>query len=282
MWFSEKALVFVDTRSAAIAVYRENPFGRHLLRFGSQRFASRAKQGGLFADVLADSREAVKGLVRDLAAPPSDATLLLPIGASFPSVVDLAGLRNAQGPGLDEEALVRFRLAPLLPYPIAQAEVRAEASNSIQGGSVIAQGILRSTIAEGERVMGEIGFQRIRVTSALSAALRGLTPKAGVVDLIFGDSACAVAVRDAKGAIAAIHLRLLVEGDERGARSIDEAVRAAPEGREIRVLGEDVASLTPPAGWSVAQPSFNSAPGPGGADPRQFPFLSVFHEGDGR
>ena len=58
MWFSEKALVFVDTRSAALAVYREGFSGPRLERFGSERFASRASGGDLFSDVLAlSSRE---------------------------------------------------------------------------------------------------------------------------------------------------------------------------------------------------------------------------------
>ena len=281
MWFSEKALVFVDTRSAALAVYREGLSGPRLLRFASQRFGSRAKPAALFSDVLADSRDAVLSLARDLKAPMRDATLLLPIGASFPSVVDVSGLRKAQGPDLDEEALVRFRLAPLLPFPISQAEVRAETARAVPGGAVLAQAILKSTIEEGEKVMGALGFDRVQVTSALSAALRGLDPRPLVVDLVFGDSACAIAVRDARGAIGAIHLRLLVEGDDRGARSIDEAQRSAPESREIRVLGEDVANLRAPL-ETLVRPGFNGTPGPGAADPRQFPFLAVFHQGGGR
>ena len=35
-WFSEKALVFVDTRSAALAVYREGLSGPRLERFASE------------------------------------------------------------------------------------------------------------------------------------------------------------------------------------------------------------------------------------------------------
>ncbi len=277
MWFSEKALVFVDTRSAALAVYREGLSGPRLERFASERFASRASGGDLFKDVLADSKDAVARLSRDLKAPSRDATLLLPLGSSFPSIVDVSALRKTQSTEVEEADLVRFRLAPLLPFPIALSEVRSEPSSSLRGGAVLAQAVLKTTIAEGETMMASLGFGRPRVTSSLSAALRGLPPQPGVVDLIFGDSACAIVVRDALGSMDAIHLRLLVPGDDRGQRSIDEALRAASEVSRIRVLGEDAASLRGKVEKVVIQPAFD-APGPGAgpADPQRFPFLSVF------
>lgn len=278
MWFSEKALVSVDTRSAALAVYREGLSGPRLERFASERFSSRARGGDLFADVLPDSRDAVSRLVRELKAPSRDATLLLPLGACFPSIVDVSALRKAQAPEVEEEDLVRFRLAPLLPFPIALAEVRSERSPSVRGGAVLAQAAPRTMIAEGERVMASLGFGRPRVTSSLSAALRGLPPKPGAVDLIFGDSACAIVLRDASGLMDAIHLRLLIEGDDRGRRSIDEALRAASTVAEIRVLGEDAHSLGGQARGAVVQAAFDAPAVEGGADPQRFPFLSVFHE----
>ena len=278
MWFSEKALVSVDTRSAALAVYREGFSGPRLERFGSERFASRSSGGDLFSDVLADSRDAVLRLARDLKAPLKDATLLLPLGASFPSIVDVSALRKTRAPEVEEAEMVRFRLAPLLPFPIALAEVRYERSASVRSGAVLAQAVLRTTIEAGERAMTSLGFSRPRVTSSLSAALRGLPPRPGPVDLIFGDSACAIAVRDALGVMDAIHLRRLVLGDDRGRRSIDEALRAASEVSQIRVLGEDAASLRSEAGEVVVQAAFDDDALQGAADPQRFPFLSVFHE----
>ncbi|MEO8501772.1 MAG: hypothetical protein ABI565_12705 [Vicinamibacteria bacterium] len=277
MWFSEKALVFVDTRSAALAVYRQGFSGPRLERFAFERFGSRAAPAAPFSDVLAGSSDAVARLARDLRAPFRDATLLLPLGASFPSIVDALASRQGAATEVEETDLVRFRLAPLLPFPIASSEVRTERSLSIRRGAVLAQAILKATITEGERVMSSIGFGRPHVTSALSAALRGLPPRLGTVDLVFGDSACAIAVRDPLGAIEAIHLRLLVDGDDRAQRSIDEALRATAEAREIRVLGEDAASLRGKARDSVVSPAFDE-PARGTADPQQFPFLSVFHE----
>ena len=279
MWFSEKALVSVDTRSAALAVYREAFSGPRLERFASERFASRAGGGDLFKDVLADSRDAVSRLCRELKAPSSNATLLLPLGASFPSIVDVSALRKTQAPEVEEADLVRFRLAPLMPFPIALSEVRSERSPSVRGGAVLAQAVLKTTIAEGEKVMASLGFGRPGVTSSLSAALRGLPPKAGTVDLVFGDSACAIAVRDALGMMDAIHLRLLVPGDDRGKRSLDEALRAASEVPQVRVLGEDAASLGGKGARDVViQPAFDATASRGDADPQRFPFLSVFHE----
>lgn len=282
MWFSEKALVFVDTRSAALAIYREGLSGPRLERFASERFASRASGGDLFKDVLADSADAVVRLSRELKAPAREATLLLPLGASFPSIVDVSALRKTQTPEVEEADLVRFRLAPLLPFPVALAEVRSERSASVRGGAVLAQAVLRTTIEEGEKTMASLGFPGSRVTSALSAALRGLPPMPGAVDVVFGDSACAIVVRDALGAMDAIHLRLLVVGDDRGRRSIDEAMRAASEVSQIRVLGEDVASLSSQGRDVSIRAAFDLPALRGAADPQRFPFLSVFHAKDSR
>ena len=278
MWFSEKTLVLVDTRSAALAVYRQGFSGPRLERFGFERLGSRATQASQFSDVLAGSSDSVARLARDLKAPLRDATLLLPLGASFPSIVDVPAQKQASTTEVEVADLVRFRLAPLLPFPIALSEVRTERSLAIRSGAVLAQAILKTTITEGEKVMSSLGFPRPYVTSTLSAALRGLPPRPGTVDLVFGDSACAIAVRDARGAIDAIRLRLLVEGDDRAQRSIDEALRATTEAREIRVLGEDAAALRGKARDSVVHSAFDEPALRGAADPQQFPFLSVFHE----
>lgn len=277
MWFSEKALVFVDTRSAALAVYKETFSGPRLVRFAFEHFGSKAREGGLFADVLSDSREAIGRLARDLKAP-SQASLLLPIGVTYPSIVETASLGRGKA-DVSQEDLIRFRIAPLLPFPVNLAEVRSEAAASLGPGVVLAQAILKTTIIEGERVMEAIGFRRPRVTSALSAALRGLPPQPGVIDLIFGDSACAIAVRDQGGAVEAIHLRLLVEGDDRAQRSMDEAFRAAKVAKDIRVLGEDAVALASKAGDVKVRPAFDEKALRGSSDPQAFPFLAVFHQG---
>lgn len=276
MWFSEKALVFVDTRSAALAVYKESLSGPRLLRFAAERFGSGARSGALFKDVLADSREAIAKLARDLAAPRRGACLLLPIGVTFPSILDAAGLDKGRSGEIEEDDLVAFRMAPLLPFPVSQAVVRSESSPGLGSGVVLAQAILKSAITESEKVMGELGFNEPEVSSALSAALRGLPRQGGIVDLIFGDSACAIAVRDERGGVEAIHLRLLVAGDDRAERSIDEAFRATRVVREIRVLGEDDAALRIRAGDALVRPAFARPALPGPGDPQRFPFLSVF------
>ncbi|MBK5254724.1 MAG: hypothetical protein JJE39_01685 [Vicinamibacteria bacterium] len=276
MWFSERALVFVDTRSAAVAVFHETFGGPRLLRFAFERFGSQATQAALFKDVLADSAAAVSRLVRALRAPTTDATILLPLGAAFPSIVDLAGLLKARDADVDEADAVRFRVAALLPFPVAQAEVRTEASPSIGAGVVLAQAILKTVVLETEAVMATLGFKRPHITSALSAALRGLPPRPLLVDLIFGDSACAIAVRNQSGVVDAIHLRLLLEGEDRAQRSLDEARRATPGLREIRALGQDIESLRSRVQDAEVHPAFEGSTLEG-ADPQQFPFLAVFH-----
>lgn len=277
MWFSEKALVFVDTRSAALAVYKETFSGPSLVRFAFERFGSKARTGALFSDILADSREAVGRLAREMKAP-HQASLLLPIGVTFPSIVDPSSLGKAAGSDVALEDLIRFKIAPLLPFPVSQAEVRSEASPFVGPDVLLAQAILKTTILEGEKVMDAVGFRRAQVTSALSAAFRGLPARAGVVDLIFGDSACAIAVRDARGAVEAIHLRLLVEGDDRAQRSIDEAHRSSKSVRHIRVIGEDARALSGKAGDVKVTSAFDEGAREGSADPQMFPFLAVFHQ----
>jgi hypothetical protein len=277
MWLSEKALVFVDTRSAAVAVYRDGFWGPRLLRFAFERFGSHSTQLALFSSVLADSAAAVSRLVRELRAPTRSATVLLPLGAAFPSIIALAGLRKAREAEVEEVDAVRFRLATVLPFPVAQAEVRTESSPSIGAGVLLAQAIPRTLIQESEKAMLSLGFEKPRVASTLSAALRGLSPCPGMVDLILGDSACAIAVRNDLGVVEAVHLRLLLEGEDRARRSLDEAVRATPELREIRALGEDVENLRSRAREVTILSGFGPPLLGGSADPQQFPFLSVFH-----
>jgi hypothetical protein len=204
------------------------------------------------------------------------------VGAAFPLIVDLSAAKKASVPEVDDEELVRFRIAPLLPFPVGEAEIRTEKSASIRNGAVLAQAMLRTTLEESERTMAALGFPAASVTSALSAALRGLPPLEETVDAIFGDSACALAVRDDRGGIHTIHMRLLLEGDDRARRAIDEARRAAAGARRIRVLGEDVRSLSSLAGDLPLLPAFDGSELRGLADPQVFPFLAVFHRGTKR
>jgi hypothetical protein len=277
MWFSEKALVFVDTRTAALAVYRQSFSGPRLLRFGHERFESRAGQGSLFSELLADSRDAVARLVRGLSAPLSGGSVLLPVGVTFPSIVEAASLRRSVNADVEEADLLRFRLGPLLPFPVAQAEVRTESGPWIGNGVVLAQAVPKAIVNETERAMNDLGFRAPQIASALSAALRGLPARPGAVDLILGDSASAVAVRDEQGAIQAVHVRLLVEGDDRASRSIDEAIRATPRAREIRVIGEEVALIRNRDAEIPVVPAFGEA-ALRDADPQRFPFLGIFEE----
>jgi len=276
MWFSQKALVFVDTRSAAVAVYKETMGGPTLLRFAHEGLESRPQTDSLFKDVVADASAALARLVRETRAGGAEATLLLPLGAVFPSILEAHSLR-APGVEVEESQAVRFRIAPALPFPVAQAEVRSDTSPAIGVGVVLAQAIPKTGVEEGEKVMNALGFKRPRISSTLSAALRGLPPRPRVVDLVLGDSACAIAVRNDRGSVEAIHLRLLLEGDDRARRSLDEARRATAEPREIRVLGGDAEALRELGSGLAIEAAFVQPSFQGGADPQRFPFLSVFH-----
>lgn len=272
MWFREKALVAVDSLGVAVAVYRDTVSGRRLVRFGSERLAGSA-DGGLAA-TLASAGEAVRRLATSLAAPTRGATFLLPLGATFPSITDAGTAARAQAPDVAEVDFVRFRLASLLPFPVSQAEVRTETFPSIAPGMVLAQAVLRTNVVAAEAAMAAWGFPGARISSVLSAAFGGLPIRPDTVDLILGDSACAVCARDARGLTEAIHLRLLSEGEDRGRRALEEARRAAPSVRSVRVIGEDVRALASPFGEVALVPAFAESAAQGDADPQRAPFLA--------
>ncbi len=274
MWFSPKTLVAVDTRSAAVAVFSNSFSGPRLERFASGRFTCHAGQESLFSDVLSDSRDTLDRLARELKAPLGDVTLLLPLGAVFPAVFDSASLKRGGVAEVGEDEMVRFRLAPLLPFSVALADVQAERCDQGRGG-VLAQAVLKTLVTDGRALMTSLGFRRVRVTSALSAVLRGLKPAPRALDLIYGDSACAIAVRGERGFVESVHLRLLLEGEDREQRALDEAFRAATLVGDIRVSGASIDGLRRKAhDLSVvsAFPPMDRALG----DPQTFPFLAVF------
>ena len=280
MWFSEKALVFVDTRSAALAVYKETFSGPRLVRFASERFGSGARE-----------RRPLQGRARRLAGGDREtgARPRGPVARAPAFFCPLASLpldrrcrrRSArrQAPEVDEDDLVALPHGP-----------PAALSGQPGGGAqrVFASGLGRGRGAgaghpEDGHSGGREGDGRSsassapEVTSALSAALRGLPKQPGIVDLIFGDSACAIAVRDERGGVEAIHLRLLVEGDDRAQRSIDEAFRRDPRWcARSACWARTMRPCEPaPAKRSCVPPSTEGA-GAGSGDPQRFPFLSVF------
>jgi hypothetical protein len=278
MWFLEKALVAVDTRRASLAVYKNGRGGPSLIRFGSESLGVQRATGS-FVDTLRESRPAMERLIRTLRPPTSGASCLLPIGVSFPSILEEPTLAKVTGSGVAEADIVRFRLAPLLPFPIAQAEVRTESSPSIGAGALLAQATLKTAIAASEQFMESLGFSGTHVVSTLSAALRGLGSRPSTVDLILGDSAFALAVRNDRGGIETIHLRLLVEGDDRMKRPVDEALRAVADASVVRVLGGEPGTFPPGTRGAEIVAAFpESTPAVAGADPQLFPFLSVFQE----
>lgn len=278
MWFSAKTLVAVDTRSAAVAVFKDSLRGPRLERFASERFASKARMESLFSDVLSDSRDALERLGRELNAPSDDLTLILPLGAAFPAILDAAALKRGGVADVGEDEMARFRLAPLLPFSVALADVQTERCDGGRGG-ILAQAVLKTLVNEGRAVLSSLGYRRVRVTSALSCALRGLEPNPRAVDLIYGDSACAIAVRGARGFVESVHLRLLLEGEDREQRALDEAFRAASPIAELRVAGSFLDGLRRKAGDLNVTAAFPNC-GPGSVpDAQTYPFLAVFAGG---
>ena len=275
MWFSEKALVFVDTRSAAVAVYSGGSRRPVLKRFAFEGVPG--SPGAAFGEALRVARPSVDRLVKELAPSRRGATLLLPIGASFPATLEESAV--ARVADVAEGDMARFRMSPLLPFPATQAEIRLERAAAFGPGVALGQAIPQSVVAEGERFMSDCGFASASIGATLSTALRGFRARPSVVDVILGDSAYALGVRNARAALESIHVRLLVEGDDPIRRSTEEALRASRGVLEVRIGGASPDAIEAVArGWSTSivpafphEGSFNG--------PQRFPFLGIFEEG---
>lgn len=256
MWFQERALVFVDARTAAIAVYRETPSGLQALRFGAERIGGGASPAGVSG--YAHAGDAIRRLRQSLRAPASGATFLLPLGATFPYVFEAELSDRASAASVDQTDLARFRLAPNLPFPISQAEVRVERLRSAGPGVLLAQGAPKAAVAAAREAMLGWGFTAPSISSLLSCALSGLPATEGA-DIVLGDRACVVAVRDSAGSLRGVHLRLLGQEDDPSARAVEEARRAAGSEAAVRWLAGDVV----------------------GASLREHPMLALFAAGAG-
>ena len=148
-------------------------------------------------------------------------TLVLPDGLARLALVETPA-------GVDAREYVRFRLAPSLPWPAAEASVETLAAG---GSRVVGAAIGRASVAEYEQAATAAGAQVEQVFLAPLVALAGLL-RPGVGDgvhAVLGDVAlCLAYLRD--DTLVALRSR-------RRDRSSGEAARLAAEMRRLQAAG---------------------------------------------
>ena len=148
-------------------------------------------------------------------------TLVLPDGLARLALVEIP-------PGIDPREYVRFRLAPSLPWPAAEASVETLA---VGGSRVVGAAVGRASVAEYEHAAVAAGAQVEQVFLAPLVALSGVLRAGGeeAVHALVGDVAlCLALVRN--GAVAGLRSR-------RRDRSSGEAARIAEEARRLQATG---------------------------------------------
>jgi len=191
------------------------------------------------------------------------ATLLLPDG------VGRFGLFEAPS-GTDLREFVRFRLAPSLPYPPAEAVVDAL---RVGRGRVLGAAVRRSVVAEYEQAAKAAGFEQERVDLAPLVALTGLLRRGTGVHVILGDAASSLAAFDGPR-LAAFRSRRRDPGPGEAGRLREEARRTlrlagTPDGNgfPLTFLGPGADALVEDIAGTVPAPRVGRAPSlPAGAD----------------
>ncbi|HSB61376.1 MAG TPA: hypothetical protein VLI67_06635 [Vicinamibacteria bacterium] len=146
----------------------------------------------------------------------SGAALVLPDGVGRALLLDVAS-------GIDLRAFVRFRLAPLLPYPAEEAVIDVL---RLGRGRVLGAAVRRSVVAEYEQSAAAAGFLQEGVHLAPLLVVAGLLRRGAGVHVILGDAALSLAAfRDAR--LAAFRTRRRDPGPGEAERLLDEAERTA-------------------------------------------------------
>lgn len=236
MWPFDQTIVAVDARSVAVIVQRDVLGRRSVLRFEAA-----ARQGTTGEEPLRGVAEAAiddaRRLVRNLEAPVSRLSVVLPVGAAFPAIV-----ATGDGRWVDFDELLRFRLSSLAPFPMHETTVAYDRDLRTQPGHVFAEVLPKAQIEAALKLAAALGCEHPRIHSGLGAALRAFqdassASSASVVDLILGDAAYAVAERADGGALMAVTTRFLTDGADRIERALHDAATREPAPSAIRVAG---------------------------------------------
>jgi hypothetical protein len=185
---------------------------------------------------------------------PARATLVLPLGLARISL-----LRPPEGTEAREYA--RFRLAPGLPFPLAEAIVDVVPAG---GARFLAAAVRREVVAGYEELLagGGVEVERVDLMPLPAVAARRREHLPSVLDLFLGDVAFAVAFHEG-GELRAFSTRFRDRGGDeltRIGRSLAGAERAHPAAVRPRVLVFGAGCHEVAAG--LAREGFPASPGP--------------------
>jgi hypothetical protein len=238
--------------------------GRRVRRWARVPLQPGALEPGLSAVNLPRPGEvvaAVAELRRQLGSNGASASLILPDG--------LARLRLLERQrGASPRDLARFRLAPSLPYPPAEAQF---AVWPLAGGRLLASAARRSVIEEYESAAAAAGLRQRRLSLASYAALSELLRSAGPPEVaaILGDTTLSLAGLDVTG-LRCFRSRLRDPAPDEAERLWEEAERTAQlagfESFGLVLVGSGAASLLEglAASGRRARPGWRGVAGDGG------------------
>lgn len=240
MWLRDSTVVSLDTHRVAVAVYRSRLGKRQLLAFEERALERGSMPQDPYRELCAASKDVCVDLIRALRAPVSSLSILLPVGAFFPTLVDL----GVPSPGVSSDDLLRFRVASSLPFSSHEAEIRSDSQVATGSGALYAEALPGYQVEAAERLSRDLGCARPELLSALGAALRVIGQTPGGSDVILGDSAYATAERDESGRLSDVTLRLLGQSTDRYTRavSVTRAFQSNGE-RPLRLVGPGAAEL---------------------------------------
>jgi hypothetical protein len=242
-WARSKPLVALDAASISGASLSRGLAGTRIRSVARLDLApgvlvpSPTENNLLDADSI---RETLGRLLEAIGGVREGATLILPDGVGRGIVFEAVG-------GVAPVAQARFRLAPGLPYAVAEALVDVR---SLGGGRFLAVAIRRRVVEGYEALAESVGMLVERVDLASMAALEGLlrlpTPDS-TVDLILGDTAVSL-VAHLGGSLRVFRSRLRDAGPEEADRLLGEVLRTATLAGDgvsprVRVVGPGATGL---------------------------------------
>jgi hypothetical protein len=218
--FGNTLFVALDASSVAAAAVGAGALGHPVRSFQRMTLGPGALDPSCSAPNLArgeEVQEAIRRVVEGTAPGARRAVLVLPDGVGRIFLVDVP-------PGAAPEEFVRFRVAPSLPWPAAEAIVDALL---VGHGRVVGAVVARATVLEYEQAVRGAGLEIERVHLGPLLALAGVRRDSrDAVYLVLGDVAsCLFCFRG--GELAGLRNRRRDRSPGEAGRLFEEAVRAA-------------------------------------------------------
>lgn len=219
--FGSRLYIAFDASSVSAAAVGAGAVGRRVRSFHRSALGPGAIDPSPSAANLAEAEElrsAIRRSVERVAPAASRAVLVLPDGVARIVLLDLPR-------GAKAREFVRFRVAPSLPWPAAEAIVDVL---PVGHGRVVGAAVGRATVTEYERAARGAGLEVDRVYLAPLLSLAGLL-RAGdhdAVHVVLGDVAlCLHCLRH--GELAVLRSRRRDRSPGEAVRLLDEVWRAA-------------------------------------------------------